>query len=70
MLEKPFYNIRCAGMPEKAKQEFLKEHKIEEFKEGLELKEGLKPKRLPGGIVLVDKGYKMTAKKLRKLKED
>lgn len=69
-LEKPFYNIRCAGMPEKAKQEFLKEHKIEEFKEGLELKEGLKPKRLPGGIVLVDKGYKMTAKKLRKLKED
>ena len=45
-------------------------NKIEEFKEGLELKEGLKPKRLPGGIVLVDKGYKMTAKKLRKLKED
>ena len=66
----PYYQIRCAGMSEAAKQEFIKEHTVEEFREGLKLKEGLKPIRLPGGVLLVKKGYDMRPKVHKKIKED
>lgn len=66
----PYYSIRCAGMGEKAKQEFLKEHDIHEFKEGLKLNNMLKPVRMPGGIVLVNKGYHMTPKRFNKFQEE
>lgn len=66
----PFYNIRCAGMSEDAKQEFLDKYDITDFKEGLKLNEGLKPVRMPGGIVLEKKGYHMAKKQIRKFKED
>lgn len=66
----PYYQIRCAGMPEDAKQEFIKEHTVEEFREGLKLKEGLKPIRMPGGVLLVKKGYDMWPKAHKKIKED
>jgi hypothetical protein len=58
-VEKPYYNIKCAGMPERCKQLFLENHKIEDFKLGLELDGKLRPKRIQGGIVLVDTTYKM-----------
>ena len=57
-------------MGERAKQEFLKEHDIHEFKEGLKLKDMLKPVRMPGGIVLVNKGYHMTPKRFNKFQEE
>lgn len=66
----PYYQIRCAGMSEDAKQEFIKEHTMEEFREGLKLKEGLKPIRMPGGVLLVKKGYDMRPKVHKKIKED
>lgn len=66
----PFYNIRCAGMSEDAKQEFLDKYDIKDFKEGLKLNEGLKPVRIPGGIVLEKKGYHMAKKQIRTFKED
>lgn len=66
----PYYQIRCAGMSEDAKQEFIKEHTVEEFREGLKLKEGLKPIRMPGGVLLVKKGYDMQPKAHKKIKED
>lgn len=66
----PFYNIRCAGMSEDAKQEFLDKYDITDFKEGLKLNEGLKSVRMPGGIVLEKKGYHMAKKQIRKFKED
>lgn len=69
-IDKPYYSIRCAGMSEDAKQEFIKEHTIEEFREGLKLKEGLKPVRMPGGVLLVKKGYDMWPKAHKKIKED
>ena len=69
-IDKPYYSIRCAGMSEDAKQEFIKEHTIEEFREGLKLKEGLKPVRMPGGVLLVKKGYDMRPKVHKKIKED
>lgn len=65
----PYYSIRCAGMSDSAKDEFIKNHVIEEFKEGLKLENMLKPVRMPGGIVLANKGYKMTKKAVLKLKE-
>nr|DAI50517.1 MAG TPA: DNA polymerase B [Caudoviricetes sp.] len=69
-IDKPYYSIRCAGMSEDAKQEFIKEHTVEEFREGLKLKEGLKPIRMPGGVLLVKKGYDMRPKAHKKIKED
>ena len=66
----PYYQIRCAGMSEDAKQEFIKEHTVEEFREGLKLKAGLKPIRMPGGVLLVKKGYDMRPKAHKKIKED
>lgn len=61
-LIKPFYNIRCAGMSDRAKEEFISEYAMEDFKEGLELSKGLKPHRMIGGIVLKEDGYKMKRK--------
>ena len=65
----PFYNVKCAGMNDEAKKEFLSEHNISEFKEGLELKKMLKAVRYPGGIVLVNRGYKMNKKQTIKIKK-
>ena len=49
-------------MSDSAKDEFIKTHVMEDFKEGLKLENMLKPVRMPGGIVLENKGYKMTKK--------
>ena len=81
-IEKPFYNIRCAGMPERCKQlfmlsmqgykpkkedkfseeelEFLKKRRtIDDFKIGLKVPGKLRPKRIRGGVLLVDTTYEM-----------
>lgn len=89
-IEKPYYNIRCAGMPESCKRLFLKSvegwnedevnnmdeaekdflyedeectkpirRTIEDFNIGLSVPGKLLPKRIPGGVVLVDTEYKM-----------
>ena len=63
---KPYYNIRYAGMSDTAKEEFINNHVMEDFKEGLQLSHMLKPVRMRGGIVLVNKGYKMK----KTIKED
>lgn len=56
---KPKIEIKCAGMPERAKQNFMSEYKMEDFKIGLRVKGALKPKRIRGGIVLIDNYYEM-----------
>ena len=79
-IENPFYNIKCAGMPERCKsvflasvegttpdfdltpdeKEFIKEdHKITDFKLGLKVPGKLMPKRIHGGILLVNGFYEM-----------
>lgn len=89
-IEKPYYNVRCAGMPESCKRLFLKSvegwnedevnnmdeaekdflyedeectkhirRTIEDFNIGLSIPGKLLPKRIPGGVVLVDTEYKM-----------
>ena len=89
-IEKPYYNVRCAGMPESCKRLFLKSvegwnedevnnmdeaekdflyedeectkpirRTIEDFNIGLSVPGKLLPKRIPGGVLLVDTEYKM-----------
>ena len=94
-VEKPFYEVKCAGMPEKCKQlfvhsmmqdidfnkkieeqdkktreyiekltedekEFIKNKRtINDFKIGLKVPGKLLPKRIQGGVLLVDTTYEM-----------
>lgn len=81
-IDKPYYNVKCAGMPEKCKSLFVqsmtgeREHDdseytpdeleflstkrtIEDFKVGLRVPGKLLPKRIPGGVLLVDVPYEM-----------
>ena len=58
-IDEPYYNVKCAGMPETCKQYFLKNCKIEDFKLGLEVPGKLMPKRIKGGTLLVETTYKM-----------
>lgn len=89
-IEKPYYNVRCAGMPESCKKLFIKSvegwnedevnnmgeaekdflyedeectkpirQTIEDFNIGLSVPGKLLPKRIPGGVLLVDTEYKM-----------
>lgn len=77
----PFYNVRCAGMPKRCKdlfiksvtgfdvlkekltedeKEFLKvKRDITDFKVGLKVPSKLLPKRIRGGILLIDTTYEM-----------
>ena len=88
--DKQYYNIRCAGMPERCKQYFrwsmegltqqqweterkeiwdemdeetrnfvLKKRTIDDFRIGLSVNGKLLPKRIRGGVVLVDTTYEM-----------
>lgn len=90
LIDKPYYSVRCAGMPESCKQLFLKSvegwdeseletmeeaekdflyedeectkpirRTIEDFNIGLSVPGKLLPKRIPGGVLLVDTEYKM-----------
>lgn len=89
-IDKPYYNVRCAGMPESCKKLFLKSvegwdeselsdmdeptkeflyedeecakpirRTLEDFNIGLRVPGKLLPKRIRGGVLLVDSEYKM-----------
>lgn len=82
-IEKPYYNIKCAGMPKKCKdlfelsmqgfeppegdekyndeeRDFLKNRRtLQDFTVGLRVPGKLRPKRIRGGILLVETPYKM-----------
>lgn len=81
-VEKPYYDIKCAGMPQKCKDlfnlsittqepekgvkytkeelEFIRTKRtLSDFKIGLLVPGKLMPKRIKGGIVLVDTTYEM-----------
>ena len=80
-VQEPYYNVKCAGMPTRCKQlflksmgenvkdfgevreteqEFLKQKRtIEDFNVGLTVPSKLMPKRIAGGILLVDTTYEM-----------
>lgn len=84
-LEEPYYNIKCAGMPETCKQIFnralmgdkgildgddkddeetikflqAKDYTLDDFKIGLVIGGKLMPKRIKGGVLLVETSYEM-----------
>ena len=81
-IEKPYYSVKCAGMPDKCKTlfvqsmtgyqpteddeyteeelKFVKEKRtLEDFKVGLSVPGKLLPKRIRGGVLLVDVPYEM-----------
>ena len=81
-IDKPYYNIKCAGMPESCKKlfqlsmqgyiptdednfteeqkEFLKTKRtLTDFKKGLKITGKLMPKRIKGGVLLVETCYEM-----------
>lgn len=77
-VSEPYYDVKCAGMPDKSKCLFLasmsgdvigdteEERKfcetrrtIKDFRVGLKVPGKLMPKRIKGGIVLVDTSYEM-----------
>ena len=81
-IDNPYYNVKCAGMPQKCKDlfissmlgydpkeddkytedeiKFLKTQRtLEDFKIGLKIPGKLMPKRIRGGVLLVDTTYEM-----------
>ena len=81
-VDRPYYNIKCAGMPEKCKSLFSKsleryspteddsftqeeisvitaKYTLEDFNVGLKIPGKLLPKRIPGGVLLVETNYEM-----------
>ena len=79
-IENPYYNVKCAGMPERCKELFLNSVKgikpegnynedeekflqtkreITDFKIGLKVPGKLMPKRVRGGLLLVNGFYEM-----------
>lgn len=81
-IEEPYYNIKCAGMPEHCKDlfnlslttqqprkdkvysvqdlEFIKKKReLTDFKLGLKISGKLMPKRIKGGVLLVETSYEM-----------
>lgn len=80
-IDKPYYNVKCAGMPDKCKELFLismegreydkaeyndeelkflsKKRTLEDFNVGLRIPGKLLPKRIRGGVLLVDSVYEM-----------
>lgn len=79
-IDNPYYNVKCAGMPQKCKDLFLlsmgedvelkemefedikfavKDRTLEDFNIGLVVPGKLLPKRIRGGILLVDTNYEM-----------
>ena len=54
---KPYWNIKCAGMPESCKRKFLDTYPINNFDYGLSVSGKLRPKRVKGGVVLVEDDF-------------
>ena len=63
-VKEPYYNIKCAGMPESCKNKINKDFNnntksLKDFREGLEVDGKLLPRKIHGGIILVDTTYTM-----------
>ena len=66
---KPYWNIKCAGMPESCKRRFLDTHPINDFDYGLSVSGKLTPKKIKGGIVLTENDYTLHEIKEKSLKK-
>lgn len=65
-IDEPYWNVKCAGMPDRCKKYFTDkmdagEYDLSDFKIGLTVPGKLMPKRIPGGVLLVEGDYCMRA---------
>ena len=61
-IDESYWNVKCAGMPDRCKKNYLNEHKgkeLEDFHVGLKVHGKLVPKRIRGGVLLVELDYEM-----------
>ena len=59
-IDEPYYNLKCAGMPDRCKKNFLNTMKdLTDFHVGIKIEGKLLPKRIHGGIVLQETTYEM-----------
>lgn len=58
----PHWEIKCAGMPDSCKRNFIATHPITDFKFGLKVPGKLMPKLIPGGTLLIEKEYTLRKK--------
>lgn len=63
-IDEQYWNVKCAGMPESSKKYFLQkmeagEMQLSDFKVGLKVPGKLVPKRIKGGVLLVETNYEM-----------
>lgn len=63
-INNPYWNIKCAGMPDKCKEQFMDgmnngKYQISDFTTGLTIHGKLVPKRIKGGVLLVETDYTM-----------
>lgn len=63
-VDTPYYDVKCAGMPSTCKQIFIEgledgTNELTDFDIGLILPGKLMPKRIPGGVLLVETTYEM-----------
>lgn len=60
----PYYNVKCAGMPKECKIVFSTgldsgDNSLKDFKTGLQIPGKLIPRRIPGGVLLVETTFTM-----------
>ena len=63
-IDNPYYNVKCAGMPESCKKLFVQgmqesKYDLTDFKIGLVLPGKLMPRRIKGGILLMETTFEM-----------
>ena len=63
-IDEQYWNVKCAGMSESSKKYFLQkmeagEMQLSDFKVGLKVPGKLVPKRIKGGVLLVETNYEM-----------
>ena len=63
-IDESYWNVKCAGMPDNSKKYFLSkmeagEMQLSDFKVGLKVPGKLVPKRIKGGVLLVETNYEM-----------
>lgn len=61
-IDESYWNVKCAGMPDRCKKNYLNEHEgkeLEDFHVGLKVHGKLVPKRIRGGVLLVESDYEM-----------
>lgn len=62
-VDKPYYNVKCAGMPDVCKNKFINHLEnggnLADFKQGLEISGKLRPRHIQGGVILEETTYKI-----------